>query len=63
MNITKEFHDYVNIVKNTFANKFTLKCERYAPLDKCQRVLRQIIDVDRNIDTIATSKIIFNCSV
>jgi hypothetical protein len=56
MNITKEFHEYINIVKNTFSSKFQLKCERYGALDKCSRVLRQIVDVERNIDTITASK-------
>jgi hypothetical protein len=56
MNITKEFHDYVNIVKNTLTSKFVLKCEKYNPIDKCTRLLRQISEIERNLDTMTTSK-------
>jgi hypothetical protein len=58
MNYTKDFHEYANIVKNTFNsynNKFHVKYERYGALDKCSRVLREIVDVDRNIETITAS--------
>ena len=55
MNITKEFHDYVNIVKSTLTSKFILKCEKYNPIDKCIRLLRQISEIERNLDTMSTS--------
>ena len=63
MNITKEFHDYVNIVKNTLTSKFVLKCEKYNPIDKCTRLLRQISEIERNIETMTTSKENFKFSV
>lgn len=55
MNITKEFLDYANIVKNTFSSKFNLKCERYGPIDKCTRLLRQITEIERNLEEMGTS--------
>jgi len=55
MNITRDFHEYINIVKNTLIPKFILKCERYGPIDKCVRLLRQITEIDRNLETMSTS--------
>jgi hypothetical protein len=55
MNITKDFHEYVNIVKNTLTPKFNLKCEKYNPIDKCLRLLRQIAEIDRNLEAMGTS--------
>ncbi len=55
MNITKEFNDFVNIVKNTMTSKFVMKCEKYNPIDKCARLLRQISEIERNLDTMSTS--------
>jgi len=57
MNITKDFHEYVNIVKNTLTSKYTLKCEKYNPIDKCTRLLRQITDIDKNLEAMSASKI------
>jgi hypothetical protein len=58
MNITKDFHDYINIVKNT-TSRFNFRCEKYSPIDKCSRILREIVDVERNIETISSSNNIF----
>jgi hypothetical protein len=55
MNITKDFHEYIGIVKNTITSKFNLKCEKYNPIDKCKRLLRQIVDLERNLDSMGTS--------
>jgi hypothetical protein len=57
MNITKDFQEYVNIVKSTINSKFNLKCEKYGPIDKCVRLLRQIAEIDRNLETMSISKI------
>ena len=32
MNYTKDFIDYVNIIKNTFSGKYSLKIEKYGIL-------------------------------
>jgi len=55
MNITKDFQEYVSIVKNTLNSKFNLKCEKYGPIDKCTRLLRQIVDIDRNLQAMSSS--------
>lgn len=57
MNITKDFHEYVNIVKNTLTSKYTLKCEKYNPIDKCTRLLRQITEIEKNLEAMSASKI------
>jgi hypothetical protein len=57
MNITRDFHEYANIVKNTITPRFNLKCERYGPIDKCSRLLIRITDIERNLETMGTSKI------
>ena len=57
MNFTRDFHEYVNIVKNTYVSKFNFKCEKYNPLDKCTMILRQMIEVEKNIDSLKTGKI------
>lgn len=54
MNFTRDFHEYVNIVKNTYVSKFSFKCEKYNPLDKCTMILRQMIEVEKNIDSLKT---------
>lgn len=56
MNYTKEFHDYVNIVKNTYLSKFHFKCEKYNPIDQCSIILRQMVEVEKNIDSLRTGK-------
>ncbi len=56
MNFTRDFHEYVNIVKNTYVSKFHFKCEKYNPLDKCTMILRQMIEVEKNIDSLKTGK-------
>lgn len=56
MNITKDFHEYVNTVKNTLCSNFNLKYERYGPMDKCTRILRMISEADRSIEAVTASK-------
>jgi hypothetical protein len=56
MNITKDFHEYVNVVKSTLTTKYTFKCEKYNPIDKCIRLLRQIVEIEKNLVTIGASK-------
>ena len=52
MNITKElFESFSN--KN-YNERFKFKCENYSPMYKCNRILRQIDEVNRNIDHIAS---------
>lgn len=55
MNITKEFHEYVNVVKSTLTTKYAFKCEKYNPVDKCIRLLRQIVEIEKNLVTIGAS--------
>ena len=63
MNYTKDFQDYIGIVKNTFVNKFHFKCEKYNPIDKCTIILRQMIEVENNIDSLKTGKIIIEINI
>lgn len=56
MNITKDFHEYISVVKNTLTSKYVLKTERYGVFDKCTRLLKQIEEVGRNLETMSTSK-------
>ena len=56
MNYTKDFHNYVNIVRSTYISKFNFKCEKYNPLDKCSIILRQMVEVEKNINSLQTGK-------
>jgi hypothetical protein len=63
MNYTRDFNDYVGILKNSISNKFTFKSEKYGilffkegVLDKCTRILRQINEEESNIETFNNSK-------
>jgi hypothetical protein len=58
MNYTKEFADYVSLIKNTIPNKYSYKCDKYGALDKCTRILRQITEEEKNIENFDRSKII-----
>lgn len=49
MNITKDFYDYVNNNKSVIP-QFYFKCENYSPMYKCNRLLRQINEVENNIE-------------
>ena len=55
MNITKDFHEYISVVKNTLTSKYSLKTERYGLFDKCTRLLKQIDEVGRNLETMSSS--------
>ena len=52
MNITKELFE--SIPNRIFKDKFKFKCEKYSPMYKCNRILRQIDEVNSNIDHITT---------
>ena len=52
MNITKELFE--SIPNRNFNQKFKFKCEKYSPMYKCNRILRQIDEVNSNIDHITT---------
>lgn len=54
MNYTKDFHSYINIVRSTYISKFNYKCEKYNPLDKCSIILRQMVEVEKNINSLQT---------
>ena len=51
MNVTKEFYDYVSNIK-TDIKPFSFKCEKYSPMHKCIRLLKQINEADNNIKQI-----------
>ncbi len=62
MNYTRDFNDYVGILKNSISNKFTFKSEKYGMiiiirgvLDKCTRILRQIREEEMNIEAFNNS--------
>ena len=44
MNITKELFE--SITNRIFKDKFKFKCEKYSPMYKCNRILRQIDEVN-----------------
>ena len=52
MNITKELFE--SIPNRIFKDRFKFKCEKYSPMYKCNRILRQIDEVNSNIDHITT---------
>ena len=49
MNITREFHEYLNTTNFLFS-KFKFKYEKYSPMNKCSRLFRQIKDVENKLD-------------
>ena len=53
MNVTKEFYDYVSNIK-TDIKPFSFKCEKYSPMHKCIRLLKQINEADNNINQITS---------
>ena len=53
MNVTKEFNDYVSNIK-TDIKPFSFKCEKYSPMHKCIRLLKQINEADNNIKQITS---------
>jgi hypothetical protein len=57
MNITKDFHEYIGIVKNLSVPRFKLSSEIYSPIDKCSKLLGKISEVESNIEKINSSKI------
>ncbi len=52
MNITKELFE--SIPNRIFKDRFKFKCEKYSPMYKCNRILRQIDEVNSNIDHISS---------
>jgi hypothetical protein len=52
MNITKEFHDYMNYNTNLMISPYKFKYEKYSPMHKCSRLLRQIKEVESNLDAL-----------
>ena len=52
MNITKELFE--SIPNRSFNDRFKFKCEKYSPMYKCNRILRQIDEVNNNIDHISS---------
>ncbi len=53
MNITKDLYDYVSSTKQTIPH-FTFKCEQYSAMHKCNRLLQQINEAERNIAQITS---------
>ena len=53
MNVTKDFYDYVSNIK-TDIKPFSFKCEKYSPMHKCIRLLKQINEADNNIKQITS---------
>ena len=53
MNVTKDFYDYVSNIK-TDIKPFSFKCEKYSPMHKCIRLLKQINEADNNINQITS---------
>lgn len=51
MNITKEFLDYMQ-QQGVEINSYLFKCEIYSPIHKCNQILHQISDTDKNISQI-----------
>jgi hypothetical protein len=49
MNITREFHEYLNTT-NCLFSPFKFKYEKYSPMNKCSRLFRQIKDVENKLD-------------
>ena len=49
MNITREFHEYLNTT-NCLFTPFKFKYEKYSPMNKCSRLFRQIKDVENKLD-------------
>lgn len=53
MNITKDFYDFVSSTRSTIPH-YTFKCETYSAMHKCNRLLQQICDAERNINQISS---------
>lgn len=49
MNITKEFHEYLNTT-NCLISPYKFKYEKYSPMHKCSRLFREINDVEYKLD-------------
>ena len=47
-------------MKNTYISKFKFKCEKYNPIDKCTIILRQMSEVERNIDSLKSSNFLLH---
>ena len=57
MNFTKDFHDYLNTVKNSFHTKqFTLKTQKSSIMDKSINILNKITESEKSIKKINESK-------
>jgi t-SNARE complex subunit (syntaxin) len=50
MNITKEFHDYMNYNTNLMISPYKFKYEKYSPMHKCSRLFRQIKEIENKLD-------------
>lgn len=49
MDITKEFHNYLNTT-NCLLSSYKFKYEKYSPMHKCSRLSRRIKEVESNLD-------------
>ena len=49
MNITKEYHDYLNTA-NCLSSPYRFKYEKYSPMHKCSRLFRQIKEIENKLD-------------
>lgn len=49
MNITKEFHNYLN-EKNCLFSPYRYKYEKYSPMHKCSRLFRQIKEIENRLE-------------
>lgn len=53
MNITKDYYDYVSDM-NQDISLYKFKCEKFSPMYKCNRILSQINDVEKNISQLSS---------
>ena len=51
MNITRDFHDFMN-TSNSLLSPYKFKYEKYSPMHKCSRLLRQIKEIENSLDTL-----------
>ena len=49
MNITKEFHSYMNTTNYLFA-PYRFKYEKYSPMHKCSRLFREIKEIESRLE-------------
>lgn len=53
MNVTKDFQSVVASIRNEYPN-YEFKCEKYSPVHRCNWILKEILEAERNLIQISS---------